>query len=233
VKIGQKIVVKVPALANQSFQGRVTRIGTAVDGQTRVVPVQAEINHPLGLLKPGMFAQLEVVTNQTASPLLAIPTAAVVEANGKKMIYVQNGSAFQAIEPTFGRSAGEMVEVTSGLFDGDKVVTKRAMQLYAQSLRSGGDHSAAGDNHSAETPKPSNSALPTWLLALGGVIGAVGTLVTGGLWWKRQRDNDLDLTETDLDTQMLADETAIDLNGHAPDRSDEPLVSSNQRMSEN
>jgi cobalt-zinc-cadmium efflux system membrane fusion protein len=228
VKIGQKIKLKVPSLADRSFEGTITRIGTAVRGETRVVPVQAEINNPLDLLKPGMFAQLEVVTNQTGSSLLVIPTTALVEVNGKKMIYVQNGSAFQAIEPVFGRSSGDMVAVTSGLFDGDKVVTKRAMQLYAQSLRSTGESSTADDHHSAETPKPSNSALPAWVLPLGGAVVAAGTLITGGLWWKRKPDNAIG-SDKDLDSQVLEVETDVDLNGHAPDRSDAPLVVSGSK----
>jgi membrane fusion protein, heavy metal efflux system len=191
VKNGQQIRVKVAALPNQSFEGRITQIGTSVQGETRVVPVQAEISNPSGLLKPGMFAELEVITAKTAASLLAIPAAAVVEANGKKVVYVQNGNAFQAAEVTFGRTSGDMVEVKTGLFAGDMVVTQRATQLYAQSLRGGsektdpdGDKHQEGDDHKhEEAPAKSNVVIPPWLLPVGG--GAI--LVAGGSWLLRKR----------------------------------------------
>ncbi len=69
------------------------------------------------------------------SRLLAIPSSAVVDANGKKLVYVQNGDAFQPVEVTLGQTSGDMVEVKTGLFEGDLAVTQRAPQLYAQSLR--------------------------------------------------------------------------------------------------
>ena len=197
VKNGQQIRVKVAALPNQSFEGRITRIGTSVQGESRVVPVQAEISNPSGLLKPGMFAELEVITDKTAESLLAIPTSAVVEANGKKVVYVQNGNAFQAADVTFGRTSGDMVEVKAGLFAGDMVVTQRGTQLFAQSLRGGGEQPA--DEHQDETaPVKSNGlAVPPWLLPVGG--GAI--LVTGGvLLWKRFRSapaDDLEDGEAD------------------------------------
>lgn len=46
-----------------------------VGGETRVVPVQAELENSGGVLKPGMFAELEVVTNQASSGILAIKSA--------------------------------------------------------------------------------------------------------------------------------------------------------------
>ena len=192
VKNGQQIRVKVASLPDRSFEGRITQIGTSVQGETRVVPVQAEISNPSGLLKPGMFAELEVITDKTAASLLAIPTAAVVEANGKKVVYVQNGNAFQAAEVTFGRTSGDMVEVKTGLFAGDMVVTQRATQLYAQSLRGGSEKPEAdGDKHEAgddrkheEAPAKSNGlVIPPWLLPVGG--GAI--LVAGGSWLLRKR----------------------------------------------
>lgn len=67
-------------------------------------------------------------------PVLVIPQSALVEANGQQLVFVQNGNRFQPVEVTLGRRAGNLIEVESGLFDGDRVVTQRANQLYAQSL---------------------------------------------------------------------------------------------------
>jgi membrane fusion protein, heavy metal efflux system len=221
VKNGQQIRVKVASLPNQSFEGRITQIGTSVQGETRVVPVQAEISNPSGLLKPGMFAELEVITDKTAASLLAIPASAVVDANGKKVVYVQNGNAFQAAEVTFGRTSGDMVEVKTGLFAGDMVVTQRGTQLYAQSLRGGsekpdadgdkhgeGDKHQDGDNHEEAPAKSNGLVIPPWLLPVGG--GAI--VMTGGLWLLRKRfrsapvDGEEDAYATNYDLSLPAAE---------------------------
>jgi membrane fusion protein, heavy metal efflux system len=179
VKNGQRIRVKVASLPNQTFEGRITQIGTSVQGETRVVTVQAEINNPSSLLKPGMFAELEIITDKTASSLFAIPTSAVVDANGKKIIYVQNGNAFQSTEVTFGQAFGDMVEVKTGLFEGDMVVTQRATQLYAQSLRGGSKkedgHAEEGHADEKTEVKTNNFPVSLWLIAAGG--GSVITAI--------------------------------------------------------
>lgn len=137
VKLGQSAIAKFASLPNRTFNGRITVIGSVVGGETRVLPVKIELENPSKELKPGMFAELEVFTDQTAKPILAIPSSAVVDANGKKLVYVQNGNAFQGVEVTLGETSGDMVEVKTGLFAGDLLVTQRAPQLYAQSLRGG------------------------------------------------------------------------------------------------
>jgi membrane fusion protein, heavy metal efflux system len=78
-----------------------------------------------------------VLTDRTPTAILAIPTSAVVEANGKKLVYIQNGNAYQSVEVTLGQTSGDMVEVKTGLFEGDLIVTQRAPQLFPQSLRGG------------------------------------------------------------------------------------------------
>ncbi|MFB8787621.1 MAG: efflux RND transporter periplasmic adaptor subunit [Potamolinea sp.] len=137
VQKGQQVKVKIASLPNRTFKGRISLIGSIVEGGTRVVPVKAELDNSDGVLKPGMFAELEVLTDKTPTAILAIPSSAIVEANGKKLVYVQNGNAFQPTEVILGQTSGDMVEVKSGLFDGDAIVTQRAPQLYAQSLRGG------------------------------------------------------------------------------------------------
>ncbi|HEY9707335.1 MAG TPA: efflux RND transporter periplasmic adaptor subunit [Oculatellaceae cyanobacterium] len=186
VKTGQRVSLKVASLPNRTFTGRIATIGSVVEGETRVVPVKAEIDNPGSVLKPGMFAELEVLTDQTSTATLAIPKLAVVEANNKQLVFVQNGNAFQPAEVTLGQMSGDWVEVKSGLSEGNLIVTQRAPQIYAQSLRGGSKKKAEGDEHGdeggenhgvEETTRSAKSglSLPWWLVipASGGVAAAV------------------------------------------------------------
>ncbi|MFS0514159.1 efflux RND transporter periplasmic adaptor subunit [Nostoc sp. UIC 10607] len=185
VKAGQQVRVKVASVPNRTFTGRIAVINSVVTGETQVVPVKAEINNPGGVLKPGMFADLEVLTNQSSSAILAIKSAAVVEANNKKVVYIQNGNAYQPVEVTLGQTSGDMVEVKTGLFEGDLIVTQRAPQLYAQSLR--GDTKKKADEHTetlvqtAETKTPS-LPVPWWIAAGGGSALATVAFMAGTFW---------------------------------------------------
>lgn len=174
---GQRVSLKVASMPERTFTGRIAVIGSVVEGETQVVPVKAEIDNSGGVLKPGMFAELEVLTDQTSTAILTIPSSAVVEANGKKQVYVQNGNAYQPVEVSLGQTSGEMVEVKTGLFEGDMIVTQRATQLYAQSLR--GTNKQKDDEHKeapsqAETKTPSLS-VPLWLVGVAGG-GAIATV---------------------------------------------------------
>jgi membrane fusion protein, heavy metal efflux system len=190
VKTGQRVSVKVAAVPNRTFTGRITRIGSVVEGETRVVPVQAELENSGGLLKPGMFAELEVLTAQTSSAILAIPSGAVVEANGKKQVYLQNGNAYQPVEVTLGETSGDMVEVKTGLFEGDLIVTQRAPQLYAQSLRGSGTSTSLRDAtrtlSAQEAEKIANSSLPWWV-GVGAGVALASVAFMGGVFWASHR----------------------------------------------
>lgn len=189
IRTEQRVSVKVANLPNRTFQGRITLIGSVVEGDTRVVPVKAELDNSEGQLKPGMFAELEILTNRTSTDVLSIPNSAVVEANGKKLVYLQNGNAFQPIEVTLGQTSGDRVEVKTGLFEGDLVVTQRAPQLYAQSLRGGSAQgksqkakgkSEEGDSSSQNPKSQIPNSLPWWLVGTaGGVAIALGSFWAG------------------------------------------------------
>jgi len=186
--VAPRAIAKVASLPNRTFSGQIAVIGSVVEGETRVVPVKAELENPDGALKPGMFAELEVLTDRTATAILAIPSSAVVDANGKKLVYVQNGNAFQPVEVTLGQTSGDMVEVKTGLFEGDLVVTQRAPQLYAQSLRGGSKKpeakGAAPAPSQATNSSQIGSQLPWWLVIPAG--GGVGAIAVGSFWLGRR-----------------------------------------------
>lgn len=222
IQTNQRVNAKVAALPNRTFSGRITRIGSVVAGETRVLPVQAELDNLEGQLKPGMFTELEILTDRTATPRLAIPTTAVVEANGQSLVYVQNGSAYLPVEVTLGETFGDMVEVESGLFEGDLVVTQRSPQLYAQSLRTGNTTTADTPEETPSQPQSqTQNPLPWWLVGVGGgAVIATGAFMAG-VWSSRRSQR-----------QLLADATAInnDLatfnNHHEPNPQIEQLESS-------
>lgn len=178
IAIGQKVNIKVDSLRDRAFKGQITRIGLVVDGETRVVPVQAQLNNFDRQLKPGMFAQLEVLTKQTPTARLAIPRNAVVEAQGKQLVYIQNGNAYQSAEVKLGQTSGNIVEIKSGLFVGDRIVTQGGMQLYAQSLRSDKKKPAPP----TETTMKKDANLPWWVV----VIPIGGAIASTAFWIGRR-----------------------------------------------
>ena len=192
VKQGQEVRVKVANLPDRTFTGKITLIGSSVQGETRVVPVKAELDNSNGELKPGLFAELEILTDKTATNILAIPSTAIVDVSGKKTVYVQNGDAYQAVDIEVGQTAGDLVEIKSGLFDGDLIVTQRAPQLYAQSLRGGSKPSTSEAKTEASLPAAQTitNIFPQqmwWLAGTGGaaILGTVAFSV-GVLAGRRQ-----------------------------------------------
>ncbi len=138
VKVGQQVRVKVSGIANKTFVSRIAQIDPTVAGDARIVAVRAKLNNTSEALKPGMFAELEVLTDKTAEAVLAVPTNAVIDANGRQLVYIQNGdNAYQPVDVTLGQTYGDSVEIQGSLFEGDRIVTEGATMLYAQSLRGG------------------------------------------------------------------------------------------------
>ena len=168
-----------------------------------------------------MFAELEVMTTKADTTATVIPNSAIVDAEGKKLVYLQNGDSFQSAEVTLGQTSGDLVEVKTGLFEGDLIVTQRAPQLYAQSLRGGGKEEAAtkpdgGADESKKSQESQSSSttleeqLPLWLLGAtgGGVIGVSAFLAGGYFTSRRHRSRKED--------KATSYETEIYLNNHHP-----------------
>jgi cobalt-zinc-cadmium efflux system membrane fusion protein len=183
VEVGQAVRVTVASLPNRIFAGRVAQIGTMVEGNTRVVPIKVELDNPQHLLKPGMFAELEIVTEQTPVAVLAIPSTAVVDNNGTSRVFVQQGDGFRAVAVTLGQTAGQWVEVKAGIKASDRIVTEGAPLLYAQSLGGAGiptDDDKPGADKKSEHDLDDvirGIQIPIWL----GLPAAAA--IAGGAFW--------------------------------------------------
>jgi membrane fusion protein, heavy metal efflux system len=217
VSLGQRVNLKVASLPDQTFSGTVSRIGTLV-GQERVVPVQAVLENSDRRLKAGMFTTMELMTGNRTPAVLAVPSAALVTANGQKTLYVQSGDKFQSVAVTTGRTSGDLVEIKTGLFAGDRVAVQGAMSLYAQSLK--GDGADSHDDEHGTEAKPDAKSLGGWgtwsLLAASAGGLAIGGL--GAVVWQRRRqlpgqsDRDIDRV---IDAVLVAEEEPPSLSPSA------------------
>lgn len=120
---GQKVDVKVKVATDQILKGTVKAVSPVPDQRTQIYPVEIEIGNADNLIKPGMFAEI-LFDIEKRDNVLAIPSGAVQEDNGKKYVYVVENGIVKKRDIEIGLDNGNYVEIKSGLKEKDKVVVK-------------------------------------------------------------------------------------------------------------
>lgn len=133
VKRGAKAAVRVDALPGRTFDGTITYVYPTLTAQTRSVPVRIELPNPGQLLKPAMFAQVELSTGGSA-PVLAVPDSAVIDSGTRQIVLVQAGEGrFEPREVKLGLRSDRFVEVRDGVREGEQVVVSANFLIDAES----------------------------------------------------------------------------------------------------
>lgn len=132
VRNGQGVKVTTTAFPGTTFSGRVIFINSVVDPESRTVKVRTEVPNPDGRLKPDMFANVEIITDVNSQGV-SVPQSALLEDNGKTVVFVAEGNAYKQRQVQVGIKSGDRVEIIDGLNAGDRVVTKGNYLLLQQS----------------------------------------------------------------------------------------------------
>ncbi len=141
---GQTATVTVGAFPDNKFRGRITYIADVVDEATRTVKARIEVANSGRKLKPEMFATVELALAADAPPVVAVPEDALQDLDGKKVVFVaENEAEFKARQVQTGRTAGGMVEIVSGLKEGERYAVKGSFILKSE-LKKG---ELEGDEH--------------------------------------------------------------------------------------
>lgn len=145
-------------------------------GNVRQVKASAEIDSLLGIT---------TAPAAEAGGAVTIPVAAVVDADGKPLVFVKSGTTYDPVFIQTGASKGDQIEVTDGVTAGENVVTQGALSLYAESKKSQAGAAASGETPAASPDAPATPAAATPMAAEGlnplviGVGAAV--VVVGGV----------------------------------------------------
>jgi membrane fusion protein (multidrug efflux system) len=159
IKTGMTVRVMLDTYTNKQFEGSLTAINPDLDPSTRSVRLQATLNNADQLLRPGMFARIEVLLPNEQN-VLVIPATSILSAPYGDSVYVIEkgtngpGSVVKQQFVRTGRARGDFITVESGLKPGARVVSAGLFKL-----RNG---AAVTENNDLtpkanEKPKPADS----------------------------------------------------------------------------
>jgi len=134
LKTGLNIEVRVSAYPDTMFQGAITYVGALIDPATRTITARADVSNPDGRLRPEMFAEVTLMTDEQS--VLSVPRAAVQQVGSRTVAFVVQGPRrFESREVTIAQASGDYIQVVAGLVAGDEVVTQGSYALKSELLR--------------------------------------------------------------------------------------------------
>jgi len=119
VRTGQLVHLLVEGDTN-TYSGWIARLSPAVDEQTRMLRVEADVPRQ-GALRPGLFARARIIVTEQEQALTVPAEAMITFAGLEKVVVVQDGKAVEKVVTT-GRRGPDWVEVVTGLGAGEMLV---------------------------------------------------------------------------------------------------------------
>jgi len=133
VKLGQNARIKLDAYPNKVFNGKVTFVASILDPIKRSLHLWVSVENNEGLLKPGLFANVTLILDQS-DEVITVPVEAIIEDGVEKFVFVKNGNLFTRQDVLTGASDDRYTEIIDGLYPGDEVVTDGNRQIYTKWL---------------------------------------------------------------------------------------------------
>ena len=134
LKTGFTVEVRVSAYPDTTFRGVITYVGAVIDPATRTIMARADVPNADGRLRPEMFAEVLLVTDEQSA--LSVPRVAVQQMGNRQVVFaVQGPRRFESREVTLVQTATDYIQVITGLAAGDEVVTQGSYALKSELLR--------------------------------------------------------------------------------------------------
>jgi Cu(I)/Ag(I) efflux system membrane fusion protein len=133
ISIGQKVSVRPRAYPNRIFNGEIALIYPHMNAQTRTARIRVELTNPEELLRPDMYADVEIATGADGL-VLTVSNSAVIDSGERQLVLLDKGDGrFEPRAVKLGRRGDGRVEIKEGLAEGDKVVVSANFLIDAES----------------------------------------------------------------------------------------------------
>jgi Cu(I)/Ag(I) efflux system membrane fusion protein len=132
VREGQKVRVIFPSLEQKTIESTVAFINPHVDPQTRRGEVRIEVENPDHVLRPDMWAEVEI--EQSLGDVLSVPASAVIDTGSRNVAFVDRDDGhLEPREVKVGAKTDDYWQVLDGLKAGEKVVTRALFLVDSES----------------------------------------------------------------------------------------------------
>lgn len=136
VRVGMPVRIKVTAYPERTFTARISYLAPELTPESRTVRARVEVENTEKLLKPNMFATVEILSGR-ARAVLSVPASALARVENQDVVYVNTSEDHFARTPvSLGQREDEWVEVVRGLKAGDKIATEGVFALKSLDLKS-------------------------------------------------------------------------------------------------
>ncbi len=134
VKVGIPATVTLDYLPGKKYRGKITYIYPYLEGKTRTATVRVELANPGGVLKPDMYAHIELAP-MVGEKTVLVPSEAVIRSGIRNVVFVSKGEGrFEPREIRLGLEGEEgTVQVLSGLAANELVVISAQFLLDSES----------------------------------------------------------------------------------------------------
>jgi Cu(I)/Ag(I) efflux system membrane fusion protein len=133
IELGQKATVRLRAYPDRVFTGNVTLIYPHLMAETRTGRIRIELPNPDEVLRPDMYADVEIATGAD-TPVVTVSSSAVIDSGERQIVLLDKGDGrFEPRAVKLGRRGGGLLEIKEGLAENDKVVSSANFLIDAES----------------------------------------------------------------------------------------------------
>ncbi|MFW6160374.1 MAG: efflux RND transporter periplasmic adaptor subunit [Acidobacteriota bacterium] len=118
IEKNQKAFLQINSLPGQEFEGRVATVSQVADPQSKKFSIEVWVENPGHLLKPNTFGEV-VIEVDSHLDALVVPQKAVLE---ESFVFVVENNVARRRQVVLGLQNKELIEITSGLKEGELVV---------------------------------------------------------------------------------------------------------------
>jgi Cu(I)/Ag(I) efflux system membrane fusion protein len=134
VKVGDRARFTADGLPGRTFDAAIDFIYPTVSNETRTLKARLSLDNRDGLLRPGMYGQVDVATSRSGGAALVVPAEAVVNTGDMSYVFVSRGGGrFEPRRVWTGRGDGDRITVLQGLAEGDTVVASASFLIDSES----------------------------------------------------------------------------------------------------
>lgn len=133
IKPGVTADIRLPAYPGRTWEGVVDYLYPELDPKSRTLRVRLVFDNPDGLLRPNMFAEVNIYGGPRNEILLVPREAVILTGQRETVVKALGGGRFQPVDVVTGMRQGDSVEIVRGLAEGDEVVVSGQFLIDSES----------------------------------------------------------------------------------------------------